>query len=108
MLGGCSAPGQREAPGVASCSLAEAADLNFLENDQSVPAIIYDTDYAGDVDDVGALAILHTMADSGEAEILSVMISSGDHYAFRAVDTINTYYGRRIFPSASPGRPRSA
>ena len=31
---------------------------------------------AGDVDDVGALAILHAMADLGEAEILAVGVSA--------------------------------
>lgn len=81
-----------------SCSPAEQKDLSFLENNQSVPAIIFDTDFAADVDDVGALAILHVLADSGQANILSVMISSGDHYAPRAVDAINTYYGRPDIP----------
>jgi inosine-uridine nucleoside N-ribohydrolase len=38
------------------------------------------------------------MADSGEADILGVMINSGDYYAPRAVDTINTYYGRPDIP----------
>ncbi|MCK9316355.1 MAG: nucleoside hydrolase, partial [Verrucomicrobia bacterium] len=37
--------------------------------------IIFDTDMAEDVDDVGALALLHALADAGEAEILACMIS---------------------------------
>jgi purine nucleosidase len=80
------------------CILAEPPDLDFLTNEHGVPAIIFDTDFAADVDDVGALAILHALADSGEANILGVMISSGNHYARRAVDTINTYYGRPDIP----------
>ncbi|NPV68414.1 MAG: nucleoside hydrolase [Anaerolineae bacterium] len=60
--------------------------------------VILDTDFAEDVDDVGALAILHAMADKGQAEILGVMISSGNRFAPRAVDTINTYYGRPDIP----------
>jgi inosine-uridine nucleoside N-ribohydrolase len=61
--------------------------------------IIFDTDFGPDVDDVGALAILHALADRGEAEILGVMVStSGDFDAPRAVDVVNTYYGRPDIP----------
>lgn len=60
--------------------------------------VILDTDFAEDVDDAGALAILHALADKGETEILGVMISSGNRFAPRAVDTVNTYYGRPDIP----------
>jgi hypothetical protein len=61
--------------------------------------IIFDTDFGPDVDDAGALAILHAMADRGEAEILGVMVStSGDFDGPRAVDVVNTYYGRPDIP----------
>src|SRR5258706_5419057 len=66
-------------------SLSAAADA---------PArIIFDTDMAGDVDDVGALAILHAMADQGEAEILAVGISSRNEHVGPCADAINTWYG---------------
>jgi hypothetical protein len=91
-----------------SCSLVEPSDLDFLANDQGGPAIIFDTDFAGDVDDVGALAILHAMADSGEVDILGVMISSGNHYSLRAVDTINTYYGRPDLPIGATWHPAAS
>jgi inosine-uridine nucleoside N-ribohydrolase len=65
--------------------------------DQPVP-IILDTDFSPDVDDVGALAILHAFADQGEADILGVVISSGDSCAPRAVATVNHYYGRPNIP----------
>lgn len=65
--------------------------------DQPVP-IILDTDFSPDVDDVGALAILHALADQGEADILGVVISSGDPDAAGAVDTVNTYYGHPNIP----------
>ena len=38
--------------------------------------IIFDTDMESDVDDVGALAMLHSFADNGEAQILGTMVSS--------------------------------
>jgi len=71
-----------------------------LTSSQGGPVrIIFDTDFGPDVDDVGALAVLHAMADRGEAEILGVMVStSGDFDAPGAVDVINTYYGRPDIP----------
>jgi inosine-uridine nucleoside N-ribohydrolase len=94
----CSSSANEESANQDKCTLADPSDLDFLDDDQDVPALIFDTDYAGDVDDVGALAILHTMSDAGEADILGVGISSGNHYALRAVDTVNTYYGRPDLP----------
>jgi hypothetical protein len=62
-------------------------------------SVIFDTDFGPDVDDVGALAILHALADRGETEILGVMVSaSGDPDGPRAVDVVNTYYGRPDIP----------
>lgn len=60
--------------------------------------VIFDTDMAADVDDVGALAILHAMADLGEAEILAVGISSRNEDVGPVVDAIDTWYGRPDIP----------
>ncbi len=60
--------------------------------------VIFDTDMAGDVDDVGALAILHALADLGEAEILATGISSRNEHVGPCLDAINTYYGRPDLP----------
>ena len=60
--------------------------------------VIFDTDMAGDVDDVGALAILHAMADLGEAEILAVGVSSRNEDVGPCVDAIDTWYGRPDIP----------
>jgi inosine-uridine nucleoside N-ribohydrolase len=95
----------RDTPNAESYSIADPSKLGFLVNAQGVPAIIFDTDFAADVDDVGALAILNAMADSSEANILGVMINSGDYYAPRAVDTINTYYGRPDIPIGATWDP---
>ena len=43
------------------------------------PVVIFDTDMGSDVDDAGALAVLHRLADLGEAEIAGVIFS----YHFR-------------------------
>ncbi len=60
--------------------------------------VIFDTDMDSDVDDVGALAILHAMMDNGDVEILAVMISSTAPKAAACADAINTYYGRPDLP----------
>lgn len=57
--------------------------------------IIFDTDMGSDCDDVGALALLNVYADSGEAEILGCIYSSGKvPFGAGVIDAINTYYGR--------------
>ena len=60
--------------------------------------ILFDTDMAGDVDDVGAIASLHALADLGEAEILAVGISSRNEHVGPCLDAINTWYGRPDIP----------
>ncbi len=60
--------------------------------------IILDTDIGVDVDDAGALAVLHTLADRGEARILATVSNTYDPYAAAAIDAINTYYGRPNIP----------
>src|SRR3712207_437465 len=39
------------------------------------PRILFDTDMLTDCDDAGALAVLHALADNGEAEILATVVS---------------------------------
>ena len=60
--------------------------------------VILDTDLGIDVDDAGALAILHALADRGEARILAVVANVNDPHAPGALDAINTYYGRPNIP----------
>lgn len=60
--------------------------------------IIFDTDMDSDVDDVGALAMLHGFAHLGEAEILAVTVSSLNPWSPGVVDVINTYFGRPDIP----------
>lgn len=64
--------------------------------------IIYDTDMESDVDDVAATAILHALADRGEAEILATLISSANPWSAPCLDAINTFYGRPDLPIGVP------
>jgi len=60
--------------------------------------IILDTDLDSDVDDVGAMALLHTLADNGRAEILGIVVTSDDEYSPLCADAINHYFGRPDIP----------
>ena len=61
--------------------------------------VILDTGVGVGIDDLGALAVLHALADAGEAEILATMVSvGGDDAAGRTIDAINTYYRRPDLP----------
>jgi inosine-uridine nucleoside N-ribohydrolase len=65
--------------------------------------IIFDTDMAHDVDDVGALAILNHLADKGECEILAIGISTpvnvyDGYWAAACAGAVNSYYGRTEIP----------
>jgi len=60
--------------------------------------IILDTDLDSDVDDVGALAVLHALANNGEAEILGVIVTSDDMHSPLCADAINTYFQRPDIP----------
>lgn len=59
------------------------------------PVIIFDTDIGSDVDDAGALAVLHRLVDLGEVELAGVIFSSGrNRFGVGVCDAINTWYGR--------------
>lgn len=74
--------------GVMGCGLASAA----------VPFIIYDSDFGPDVDDVGALAVLHRLADLGECRILAMGNSTSNNDGPSAMDAVNHYYQRPNIP----------
>ncbi|MFW6170802.1 MAG: nucleoside hydrolase [Planctomycetota bacterium] len=72
---------------------------------EPVPVIL-DADMESDVDDVGALALLHSLADLGEANILAVVISAGNPHSAPCADRINAYYQRADLPIGNvKGKP---
>ena len=74
--------------------------LNFSSTAQSVK-LIFDTDMESDVDDVGALATLHALADNGEVDILATIVCSLNPWAVPTVDALNTYFNRPDLPIAA-------
>ena len=71
--------------------------------------LIFETDISGDCDDVGALAVLHALADRGEVELLMVGVHRDEtnEASAAAVDVINTYYGRGDIPIGTSHTGRS-
>lgn len=67
--------------------------------------VILDTDMESDVDDVGAFAMLHALADFGETEILGVMVCAENPWSTLCADRVNTYFGRENLPVGQIKRP---
>ncbi len=65
---------------------------------QKPVSIIFDTDIGPDYDDVGALAILHALADKKECNILATIASDKHKYAGPVLSVLNTYFKRPGIP----------
>lgn len=66
----------------------------------SPPQIIFDTDTYTDIDDVGALAVLHALADAGECQILATIVCTRGAPSSGIVELVNSHYGRPSLPIA--------
>jgi inosine-uridine nucleoside N-ribohydrolase len=64
--------------------------------------IILDTDIGPDYDDVGAMAVLHALADSGKVEILGTFSCNKDSLVVPTIEVINTWFGRPAIPVGAP------
>ena len=69
---------------------------------QEAVKIIFDTDFGPDYDDVGALTILHAMADSGKAEILATLSCNRHELVGPSMNVLNTWFGRPDLPMGAP------
>ncbi len=72
------------------------------EKNDKIVKIFFDTDMGPDYDDVGALAFLHAMADSGKVEILATVSSNKQELVAPSINVINTYFGRSDLPVGAP------
>jgi inosine-uridine nucleoside N-ribohydrolase len=64
--------------------------------------IIFDSDMGPDYDDVGAITILHALADKGEAKILATMASTKYEGVAGVINIFNTYFNRPNIPVGVP------
>lgn len=70
----------------------------FLSNSYSQVNLIFDTDFGGDADDLGALAMLHHFIDKGEVNLLGIMCWSTEKYSVSAIDAVNRFYNHSDIP----------
>src|SRR5712672_341892 len=68
---------------------------------KSIP-VIFDTDMGPDYDDVGAITVLHAMADSGKASILATVASTNYEGVASVLNIFNTYFKRPNIPIGVP------
>ncbi len=67
--------------------------------------VIFDTDMFSDYDDVGALAVLHKLADAGKCEILATVSSTRGNQSVAMCEVLNAYFGRPEIPVGAPTAP---
>lgn len=60
--------------------------------------IIFDNDFGGDADDLGALAMLHNLHNQGKCELLGIASWSTEKYVIPAIDGVNRFYGNPDIP----------
>jgi inosine-uridine nucleoside N-ribohydrolase len=78
------------------CFLSQAQ-----KNSEPVP-IIFDSDMGPDYDDVGAITLLHALADSGQVKILATIASTKYDGVACVMNVFNTYFNRPNIPVAVP------
>lgn len=94
MLAGFVIPGitSGESPGGPEKILAE------LAKGTDPLRVIFDTDIQGDVDDVGAVALLHALANRNEIEILAMGVSAKHPATVPCLEALNTFFGHPEIP----------
>lgn len=66
--------------------------------------VIFDSDMGPDYDDVGAIAVLHALADNEECEILATVSSNSHPSVAPTIEALNRYYGRQHLPIGVPDK----
>jgi len=76
-------------------AVSQSAPIHPAATTGAAPVqLIIDTDLGFDVDDVGAIAVAHALANQGTVDILGIVCNTGRDACIVGVDIINTYYGR--------------
>jgi len=60
--------------------------------------VIFDTDMYSDIDDMLALAMLHSLQDRGEVKLLAVTVTTEAKWIAPYVDLVDTFYGHEYIP----------
>jgi len=83
------------------CLLIAVSAVGQKKPGKPVP-IIFDSDMGPDYDDVGAITLLHALADSGQANILATMASTNFEGVAAVMNAFNTYFKRSGTPVGVP------
>jgi hypothetical protein len=85
-----------------SLSLAVSAAYAIAAAHAAPVPLIVDTDMGGggcnDVDDVVALSISNALVDTGEVDLLAVVLNTAPYHSAGVISVINHYYGRDAVP----------
>lgn len=84
-------------------SLILIAEVGYGQQKPVKPVnIIFDSDMGPDYDDVGAITILHALADKGEASVLATVASTKYDNVAGVLSVFNTYFNRPDIPVGLP------
>ncbi|MDR1402623.1 MAG: nucleoside hydrolase [Tannerellaceae bacterium] len=89
-----------EAPVYSNVSPGSLSSVS--DGGKDVVNLILDTDLGPDYDDVGAMALMHALADSGLVHILATVSSNKDEQVVPCIEIINDYFNRPSIPTGSP------
>lgn len=81
---------------------------NGILRTYSLQNIFLDTDISGDCDDVGAVAVLHSLASVGACQIIGMAVSVTCSEAPGALDALNKWHGRQVPIGQFKGTPETA
>ncbi len=76
------------------CCIVLISSANLFSQEK----LIFDTDFGGDADDLGALAMLHQFVERDECELLAIMSWSVEKYTVSAIDAVNRFYNHPDIP----------
>lgn len=83
-------------------SLALVACGEVTKQSDTRVNLILDTDMAPDYDDVGAMALMYALADSGQVNVLATVGSNMDENVAPCIEVINQYFNRKDMLVGTP------
>lgn len=83
-------------------TLLTSCNINLNPSQDTKVNLILDTDLGPDYDDVGAMAMMHALADSSYVNILATVASNRNELVVPSIKVLNTYFGRNEIPSGAP------
>jgi len=82
--------------------LLTASFISWGQRTRKPASVIFDSDIGPDYDDVGAITVLHVLADQGEARILATVASNKYEGIAAILNLFNTYFNRPDIPIGVP------